>query len=360
MSRFFSSKYSSLRPYVPGEQPKDRKYVKLNTNESPFPPSPEAVRAAAEAARGFELYPDPDATRLCAALARTYVVESDNIICTNGSDEVLNFAFAAFCDSETPAVFPDITYGFYRVFSEQNRVPYREYPLLPNLKIDVKDYLNNDATVFIANPNAPTGITLPLSDIEMILRANPDHVVVIDEAYIDFGGESAVALTKSYPNLLVVMTFSKSRSMAGARLGFGIADKELIRDLHTLRYSTNPYNVGSAALAAGVGALSDPGYTERNVREIVRVREKTKKTLASLGFEITDSQANFLFVRHPSIGGKELYLALRERGVLVRHFDVPRISDYNRVTVGSEEQMEIFIEKIKEIIGFSRPAAKKG
>ena len=350
MSRYFSSKFSRLTPYVPGEQPKDRSYVKLNTNESPFPPSPKAVAAAAEAARGFELYSDPEAARLCEALARTYRVEKGNVICSNGSDEVLNFAFAAFCDEKTPAVFPDITYGFYPVFAEFNRVPYIEYPLDKDLRIDIRDYMKNEGTVFIANPNAPTGIALGLADIEKIAGSNPDRVVVIDEAYVDFGAETAVPLTEKYDNLLVVMTFSKSRSMAGARLGFAVGNAELINDLQTVRYSTNPYNVGSAAQAAGIGALADPGYTENNCREIMRVREKTERELKELGFEMTDSKANFLFVKHPDIGGRDLYLALKERGVLVRHFDKERIVDYNRVTVGSEEQMNVLVTKIWEIL----------
>ncbi|MBR6762384.1 MAG: aminotransferase class I/II-fold pyridoxal phosphate-dependent enzyme, partial [Clostridia bacterium] len=243
MSRFFSGKYSNLAPYVPGEQPRDRKYIKLNTNESPFPPSPGVVAAAGNEAYQSNLYSDPECISIREALADFYGVKKEQVIATNGSDEVLNFAFMAFGDDKSPLLFPDITYGFYPVFAELNHIPYDIAPLREDFTVNLADYLGNDHTIVIANPNAPTGLALPLSDIEKILRANPDHVVVVDEAYVDFGGESAISLVGRYDNLLVTGTFSKSRSMAGARLGFGIGNAELMADLNRLRYSTNPYNV---------------------------------------------------------------------------------------------------------------------
>ena len=350
MSQYFSSKYKTLLPYTPGEQPKERQYIKLNTNESPFPPSQKALERAGEAAKNLQLYSDPECRPLCDALAKTYGVDRDEVLPTNGSDEVLNFAFMAFCDDDHPALFADITYGFYSVFAELNRVPYEIIPLREDFSISVDDYIGKPGTVFIANPNAPTGIALPVSEIERLLQSDTSRVVVVDEAYVDFGAESCVPLIKKYPNLLVTQTFSKSRSMAGARLGFGIACRELIADLNTVKYSTNPYNVNSMTMAAGVGMLEDEDYTRRNCTEIIQNRTSTATALRSLGFEMTDSRANFLFAKHPRISGKELYTALRARGVLVRHFEKPRISPYNRITVGSREQMEILIQTIQAIL----------
>ena len=350
MSIFFSKKYDNLTPYTPGEQPKERKFIKLNTNESPYPPSKKAIEAAAEAAGRLQLYSDPEAKLLHEKIAELCGVTPDCVLATNGSDEILNFAFMAFCDDEHPAIFPDITYGFYSVFAELNRVPYRTVPLSDDFTINIEDYFNAGGTVFIANPNAPTGICLSLDEIEKIVATNQDNVVVIDEAYIDFGGESAVGLTKRYKNLLVTQTFSKSRSMAGARLGFGVACPELIRDLNTIKYSTNPYNVNSMTMAAGVGVLCDEEYTRSNCASVIANREYAMAELKALGFEMTNSKANFIFAKHPQIDGGEIYLALREKGILVRHFTGERISQYNRITVGSREQMEALISAIKEIL----------
>jgi histidinol-phosphate aminotransferase len=350
MSKFLSGRLSSLVPYTPGEQPKERKYIKLNTNESPFSPSEKAVRAAAEAAGRLELYCDPECRALNDKIAEIYGVSSDNVISTNGSDEVLNFAFMAFCDAERGAAFPNITYGFYPVFARLCGVPYCEIPLKEDFTIDADNYVGIGKTVFIANPNAPTGILLPLSDIERIVASNPDNVVVIDEAYIDFGGESAIPLTKKYKNLLVTRTFSKSRSMAGARLGFGIGDAELIRDLEAIRYSTNPYNVNSMTAAAGIGALCDEEYTKKNCRTVIENREYTSGKLAELGFKMTKSSANFIFAAHPDMDGGEIYLRLRERGILVRHFNKAEITAYNRITVGSREHMDALIATLEDIL----------
>ena len=350
MSRFFSGKYAALEPYTPGEQPRDRRYVKLNTNESPFPPCAAAVEAAAEAAKDLQLYPDPDSTLLTRKLAETLGVEPCNIIVNNGSDETLNFAFMAFCDEKHPAVFPDITYGFYPVFAALNGVPYREIPLEADFSVDIKKYTETNETVFLANPNAPTGVALPLAEIETLVRSNPDRVVVIDEAYVDFGAESAVPLTRKYDNLLVVQTFSKSRSLAGGRLGFGVGAKDLIADLNTIKYSTNPYNISRVTSAVGVALLNNEDLTRARCAEIAGTREYTVQKLNGMGFECTPSKANFIFTQSPRISGGDLYRELKNRGVLVRHFEKERIKNYNRVTVGSREEMEIFLARVREIL----------
>ena len=350
MSRFFSEKYQNLTPYTPGEQPKDTQYVKLNTNESPFPPSPKAQALAAEAAKNLQLYSDPECTQLVKEGAKVFGVGTDEILFTNGSDEILNFAFMAFCDESHPAVFPDITYGFYKVFAALNNVPFTQIPLQEDFSVKLADYIAVNKTVFIANPNAPTGITLTVAEIEEIIKSNPNNVVVIDEAYVDFGAESVIPLIHKYENLLVTGTFSKSRSLAGGRLGFGIGCKALIGDLNTIKYSTNPYNVNRMTMAAGVGVLQDEAYTQANCKEIIRVREWTVAKLKELGFILTDSKANFIFAKHPKAEGKEIYVNLKKKGVLVRHFDTPRLKDYNRITVGSQAQMEILIEKLVEVL----------
>ena len=349
MSKFFSQKYEKLVPYTPGEQPKDMQYVKLNTNESPFPPSPIAQKYAKEAAENLQLYSDPECRDLVKKAAEYFGIEKDEIVFVNGSDDILNFAFMAFCEKDTPVAFPNISYGFYPVFAEFNAVPYEEIPLKDDFTINVDDYIGINKTIFIANPNAPTGIALPLSDIERIIKSNPDNVVVIDEAYVDFGAESAISLIHKYNNLLVTGTFSKSRSMAGARLGFGIACKELIQDLNTVRYSTNPYNINRMTMAAGIGALEDDGYFRKNCEAIKAIRAWTVAELEKLGFSVLDSSANFVFAKHNELDGKELYLTLKNMGILVRHFDKERLTDYNRITIGSREQMKALIDALKNI-----------
>ncbi len=350
MSRFFSKKYASLSPYVPGEQPQDRKYIKLNTNESPFPPSPLAQSEAAKALPRLELYSDPMSAALRRELASFYGLKPEEIMPVNGSDEALDLAVMTFCDEKHPALFPDVTYGFYKVASSVYGVPYEEIPLDPELRIRPEDYSSSGKTIFLANPNAPTGIALPLKDVETIVASNPETVVIVDEAYVDFGGESALCLIPRYENLLVVRTFSKSRSMAGARLGFAAGNAGLIRDLDTVRFSTNPYNVNSITMAAGIGALRDEAYTQKNIRTITENREFLTRELRALGFELPDSRANFVFARLPGFDGEKLYLALKERGILVRHFSSPRIRDYNRITVGSREELAVVIQTLRSII----------
>ncbi len=350
MSRFLSASRSALVPYTPGEQPRERKYIKLNTNESPFPPSEKAVLAATKAAERVHLYSDPTCKVLVEALADMYDVDTNQVICTNGSDEVLDFAFQAFCDKNTPAVFPDITYGFYPVFAERNGIPYETLPLTDNLTIRVDDYVGVGKTIFIANPNAPTGIPLTLAELERIVASNPNNVVVIDEAYVDFGAESCVKFVKKYDNLLVTQTFSKSRSMAGARLGFGIGNAALIADLHTIRYATNPYNVNSMTMLAGLGVLADEEYTRENCQTVMKNRAYTVAELERRGFIMTDSYANFIFAKHPDLDGEKLYLKLKDMGILVRHFNNPRIADYNRITIGKREEMQALILAIDTIL----------
>ncbi len=350
MSRFFSEKYTDLEAYVPGEQPKDQKYIKLNTNENAFPPHPAVAEAAEREACMLHLYPDNECLDVRKALAERLQLTPEELIMVNGSDDILNFAFMAFCDTHIPAVFPDITYGLYSVLARLNQVSFREIPLREDLTVRVGDYLHAAGTIFIANPNAPTGIALSREQIEVILQANPYNVVVVDEAYVDFGAESCIPLIREYDNLLVTQTFSKSRSMAGARLGFGAANPEIIGDLETIRYSTNPYNIDRMTLAAGTACLQYDEYNRENCRTIIRTREKTRNALEKLGFEMTDSKANFLFARHPDIGGEELYRKLKERGILVRHFNAERIREYNRITVGTEEQMEALIRETEKIL----------
>ena len=350
MSKFLSERRKNLVPYTPGEQPKDMKYVKLNTNESPFPPSKNALKETKAAVSKLNLYPDPECKALTQKIAEMCGVDASEVLVTNGSDEILNFAFIAFCDDKTKAVFPDITYGFYPVFAEINNVPYEEIPLNNDFTINIDDYCGINKNIFIANPNAPTGIQISLEDIEKILKTNPNNIVVIDEAYVDFGGESAIPLIKKYNNLLVTQTFSKSRSMAGARLGFGVACSELISDLNTVKYSTNPYNINRMTMAAGMGVLNDNEYTINNCNKIIENRKFTVSKLEALGFSCTQSFANFVFAKHQTVSGKELYLKLKEKGVLVRHFDKERITDYNRITIGDRKQMEFLIAKIKEIL----------
>ncbi|MBR2321047.1 MAG: histidinol-phosphate transaminase [Clostridia bacterium] len=350
MSKFFSAKYAALTPYVPGEQPKDTQYVKLNTNESPFAPPASVVEAVKAEGGRLQLYSDPEVAALTEKAAEVWGVKRSQILMTNGSDEALNFAFMAFCDEKHPIVFADITYGFYSVFAELNGIPYRMIPLQEDFTINYKDYVGIGENIVIANPNAPTGIALSLSEIEEIIKSNPENVVIIDEAYVDFGGESCVPLIDKYDNLLVTQTFSKSRSLAGARLGLAIGNEKLISDLNTIKYSTNPYNVNRMTAAAGLAALGEKEWFENNRKEIQRVRAYTTETLEFLGFDVIESKANFVFARPGWIEGEDIYQRLKKRGVLVRRFNADRISEYLRITIGTQEQMDILFDKIREVL----------
>ena len=352
MSRFLSARFSELTPYTPGEQPRDQKYVKLNTNESPFPPSPRVQAAInSEEVKKLNLYPDPTARTLTKMLAEYYGVDAKNAILSNGSDDILNFAFMAFCDADHGAVFPEISYGFYEVFAHLDGIKYKKIPLNSDFSIHPSDYYNAGGMVVIANPNAPTGLALTVDQIEGIVKQNPDNVVLIDEAYVDFGAKSAVELTKRYDNLLVVGTFSKSRSLAGARLGFAIGHEELIADLNTIKFSTNPYDINRLTQAAGIAAIEDAEYYKECNRNTAEVREYTKAELKRRGFEMTDSVANFIFVRSDRIKGWDYYFSLKNEGVLVRHFSSDKTKDYVRITIGTREQMDALLAATDKILG---------
>jgi histidinol-phosphate aminotransferase len=350
MSRFLSQKHQELEPYTPGEQPRDAQYTKLNTNESPFPPSQAVVEAAAREAGRLNLYCDPECTDLRQKAAALYGLKPENILPVNGSDEILYFAFMAFCDETHPVAFPDISYGFYPVYAAIHHVPAHIIPLKEDFSIDYRDYCGLNQTIVIANPNAPTGMALKPQQIEEILRTNPNNVVVIDEAYVDFGGQSCVPLIQKYDNLLVTQTFSKSRSLAGARLGFGLGCETLIQDLNTIKYSTNPYNINRMTQAAGIAAIETDDYYQKNCQTIIENRAYTTAALETMGFQVLPSCSNFLFAQSDRISGKALYQRLKERGVLVRHFDKERIGNFVRITVGTRAQMDILLMTIESIL----------
>ncbi len=351
MSRFLNEKFSSLEAYTPGEQPRDMKYIKLNTNESPFPPSEGVVAAiSAQEVEKLRLYPDPECRELKESIAALYGVQRENVFLSNGSDDILNFTFMAFFDKKG-VVFPDISYGFYKVYADLYKLDYKMIPLCSDFSIDYKQYLNTGRNVVIANPNAPTGMTLSLDEVEQIVATNREAVVLIDEAYVDFGGESCIELTKKYDNLIVCCTYSKSRSLAGARLGFAIADKGLISDLEKIKYSTNPYNINRLTMLAGIAAIKDNSYYMDNCRRIMENRAFATEELKKLGFCVLDSKANFIFAKSDKISGEKLYLELKSRGILVRHFTSERIKEYNRITIGTREEMEAFVRTVKEILG---------
>ena len=353
MSRYLKEKYQSLEEYVPGEQPKDMKYIKLNTNESPFPPSEGVVEAInAESVKALKLYPDPEASELKEKLAALFGYDKKNIFVSNGSDDILNFSFMAFCgEGAASVVFPNISYGFYKVYAELHGAEYTEIPLKEDFSIDVNDYIGIGKNIVIANPNAPTGLALTRDEIERIVKSNPDNVVLVDEAYVDFGAESAVGLVAKYDNLLVVRTFSKSYSLAGARLGFAIGSAELIADLEKIKYSTNPYNINRLSMIAGVRAIEDNMYYMNNCKIIARTRRSVTETLRGWGFEVLDSSSNFIFARTPKMSGEELYLELKKRGILIRHFTKESIKDFNRITIGTEDEMNAFLRAVKDILG---------
>lgn len=350
MSRFLNKRLANVEAYIPGEQPQDKKYIKLNTNESPFPPSPNVIKAInSKEVSDLRLYSDPEAKKLKNAIAELYNTKTENIFVSNGSDDILNFAFMAF--SQDGVMFPDITYGFYKVFAELYSLDTEIIPLNNDFTVNIDAFCDKNKMVVIANPNAPTGIDISLQSIEKLLKSNPKSIVLIDEAYVDFGGTSCVDLVKKYDNLLVCQTFSKSRSMAGARLGFAIADKEIIKDLEKIKYSTNPYNINRLTQIAGVAAFEENDYYMENCKKIIENRDFTVNALERMGFEVLPSKANFIFAQSNKISGQQLYEKLKEKGILVRYFTGDRIKNYNRITIGSKKEMEVFIQKVKEILG---------
>ena len=349
MSRFLNQQYQSLEAYTPGEQPRDQQYIKLNTNESPYPPAPSVVEAmTAEQVELLRLYSDPTAKNLKEKLAGLYGVKPENVFVSNGSDEVLNFSFMAFGGGGV--VFPDISYGFYEVFADLYAINAEKIPLESDFSIDYRKYCGKNKLVVIANPNAPTGMTISVRQIEEIVKTNPDAVVLIDEAYVDFGGETCLPLIVKYDNLLVTRTFSKSRCLAGGRLGYAFASPEIIADLEKIKYSTNPYNINRLTLLLGEKTVEAEGYYQEKCREIEETRAWTTAQLKELGFTVLPSKANFIFVKTDKMDGGELYKTLKARGILVRHFTNPRICQFNRVTIGTREQMQTFVNTVKEVL----------
>ena len=349
MSRFLNPQFCALEAYTPGEQPRDMQYIKLNTNESPYPPAPAVVEAMnAEQVELLRLYSDPTAKALKEKLAKLYGVKPGNVFVSNGSDEVLNFAFMAF--GGQGAVFPDISYGFYQVYGDLYGIDYQKIPLKEDFSIDPAPYCGVNKMVVIANPNAPTGLCLSLQQIEEVVKSNPNALVLIDEAYVDFGGESCLRLIGKYDNLLVTRTFSKSRCLAGGRLGYAFASEAIIADLEKIKYSTNPYNINRLTLLLGEATVDAESYYQEKCAAIRETRAWTTAQLEKLGFTVLPSSANFVFAKSDRIGGQALYDALKAKGVLVRHFTNPRICDYNRITIGTPEQMETLVHKVKEVL----------
>ena len=349
--RFWSGRIQDLEPYIPGEQPKDRVFIKLNTNENPYPPSPkvlEAIRSAAD--ETLRLYPDPEASQLRQTIAEYHGLTPEQVFCGNGSDEVLAFAFRAFCGAGQPVAFADVTYGFYKSQAALFDLDVKIIPLREDFTLHVDDYMDFPGTIVIANPNAPTGIAVPRNDIQRLLEANPDRVVIVDEAYVDFGAESCVPMIYRYDNLLVTQTMSKSRSLAGGRVGYALGSPELIADLNRVKYSFHPYNVNRLSIAAGAAAVADEAYFAACTAAIRQTRAWTVGELENLGFTVLPSQANFVFARHSQLPGETLYRKLKENGVLVRWFDADRIRDYIRITIGSMEQMETLVEELTAIL----------
>lgn len=331
-------------PYVPGEQPKLKDIVKLNTNENPYPPSPKVTEALEVLdTADLRLYPDPSCEVLVHAIAAYYGLSDEQVFVGVGSDDVLAMAFMTCFNSEKPILFPDITYSFYDVWADMLRIPYEQIPLTEDFTIRKEDYYRENGGIIFPNPNAPTGVELGQNDIEDIVSHNPNSIVIVDEAYVDFGAVSALPLIEKYDNVLVVQTFSKSRSLAGMRIGFAMGSKKLIAYINAVKYSFNSYTMDRTALAAGTASIEDKTYFEQSTAKVIAVREWTKEQLKKLGFVFGDSKANFIFAAHPKYPAKELFAALREAHIIVRYFDKPRIDNYLRITIGTQEEMQRLI-----------------
>ncbi len=332
-------------PYVPGEQPKASNIIKLNTNENPYPPSPEVEKIINDTDyKNLRKYPDPNCSCLTEAIASYYGVEKEQVFVGTGSDDVLATAFLTYFCSEKPVLFPDVTYSFYDVWAELYDIPYRKIPLDGDMKINVDDYRCENGGIIFPNPNAPTGLAVSTGEIEEVLKANPSSVVIIDEAYVDFGTQSALPLLEKYDNLLVVQTFSKSRSLAGIRIGFAIGSKKMISYLWAVRNSFNSYTLNPITTAVGAASLEDDGYFKETVSRIISTRERSKERFKKLGFEFGDSKANFIFVTHPKVPAKELFEKLRKENIFVRYFDRDRINNYLRITIGTDEEMDTLFD----------------
>lgn len=351
MSKYWSNKVKSLKPYVPGEQPKDKKYIKLNTNENPYPPSPRVIQAIKKAANcDLKLYPDPGVDSLRITIADYYGLTKEEIFVGNGSDEVLGFSFMAFFNPGEPILFPDISYSFYKVYANLFDIDYKLISLDEDFNIPLDEFSGKNGGIVIPNPNAPTGKYIEVAKLEKLIKNNLDSVVIIDEAYVDFGGESSVRLIRDYPNLLVVQTLSKSRSLAGLRVGFAMGNKELITALNMVKNSINSYTIDRLALVGARAAFEDKDYFEDTRKKVIKTRERTVESLKKIGFKVIDSKANLIFISHPKIYAEVLFKELRDKGILVRYFKDNRIDNYLRVSIGTDDEMNKFVEALKEII----------
>lgn len=340
-----------VTPYIPGEQPKMEQVVKLNTNECPYPPSPMVAQAVAKMDCGkFRLYPDPEASELVGAIAEYEKVPTERVFVGVGSDDVLGMAFLTFFNDTKSVLMADVTYSFYDVWANLFHIPFETVPLNEQLEIEPEDYFKENGGVVFPNPNAPTAIAMPLSSVEKIIENNQDVVVIVDEAYIDFGGQSALRLTEKYDNLLVVRTFSKSRAMAGMRIGYAVGSEKLICAMKAVKFSYNSYTMNQAAIEAGVAAIRDDDYFKKIVGKIVETREQAKKKLTELGFSVTDSKTNFLFATHQTMAAEAIFEQLKERNIFVRYFKKERIDNYLRITIGTEKEMEILYDALREIL----------
>ena len=338
-------------PYTPGEQPNQPDMIKLNTNENPYPPAPGVEKALREMDTDtMRLYPDPTAGELVHAIAKNYRLKDEQVFVGVGSDDVLAMSFLTFFNSQKPVLFPDITYSFYDVWADLFRIPYERPALDENFHIRKEDYFRENGGIVFPNPNAPTGVEMTLEEVEDIIRHNPDVIVIVDEAYVDFGGQSALPLIEKYDNLLVVQTFSKSRSMAGMRIGFACGNEKLIRFLNDVKYSFNSYTMNQTAIACGVEAVRDKEYFEEHVRKIIETREWAKEELHRLGFEFPDAKANFIFATHPQTDAGRLFEALKANDIYVRHWDSERIGQYLRITVGTREEMQVLFDFLTKYI----------
>lgn len=345
---FLHSKYAHLIPYTPGEQPKESDFIKLNTNESPYEPAPSVMEAVKTGARTLNRYSDTAARIVVEPLAKQLGVKAEQVILGNGSDEILSFIFQAF--TEKGMSFPDVTYGFYQIYCDMYQAQANIVPLKEDFRLDLAAYDELEGTVIIANPNAPTGLLLSCEEIAAFLKRHPNRLLVVDEAYIDFGGKSMVGSVDQFENLLVVGTFSKSRQLAGARLGYAVGNTQLIENLNRIKYSVNPYNINAMTQAAGAAVLAEQEYVEQCINETIQVREWSTQQLKQRGFEMTDSYCNFLFAKHPKLAGEALFEALREQKILVRWFNQPRTKDYLRISIGTKEQMERLMEAVDQIL----------
>ncbi|MCK5901785.1 MAG: histidinol-phosphate transaminase [Cocleimonas sp.] len=351
MSKFWSPRTHELNPYTPGEQPQDTQYIKLNTNENPYPPSPRAIEAMQRAvSNDLRLYSDPNANQLKQAIADFYHVDRSNVFVGNSSDEVLAHSFAGLLNHTKPLLYPDISYSFYPAYINLFAINAKKIPLDDQLQINFDDYQQENGGIVFPNPNAPTGIAVTLNSIETLAQNNPNQVILIDEAYIDFGAETAVPLTQRYPNILVVQTFSKSRALAGLRVGFAIGSPELIEGLERVKNSFNSYPLDRIAIEGASAAIADTAHFKTTCQKIIKTRETTTKALKALGFSVLESSTNFIFAKNDKIPAETLYLELKKQGVLVRYFKQPRIDNYLRITIGKEEEMTLFFEKLTIVL----------